>query len=74
MGVAHLDTYKAIFEPLVLSPDGTHIAGTTPFNDKNGGGDQVIVLCPDGEVEYFSLPYSFALYPIWVPPAKGETQ
>lgn len=54
-------------DPLVLSPNGTHIAFRISRDDPKIG-----VVSPSGEIQIFSDPYEFGLYPIWVPPALSE--
>jgi hypothetical protein len=58
-----------IYEPLILSPDGTHIAFTVsngPYEDR-----LVAVLYPDGNIYRIPSPYRFGLYPLWVPPVSA---
>jgi len=56
-----------IYAPFVSSPDNTHIALTV--SDADPYADRLVaVLYPDGVIRRIANPYSFSLYPLWIPP------
>jgi len=57
-----------IYGPLIVSPDGTHVALTV--SDDPYADPLVAVLYPDGEIYRIPSPYRFGLYPLWVPPLE----